>query len=290
MRNQKHSFHPVKQRGNNMKYKKKIITLGIIATAIISIFCIFPSVNADSGFDSSYDGGGSSGGSSWSGGGSSSYSSSGGGSGGSIILNIIIYAIIIIWIKNSRNKTARSLNHTREMNIDKIKEILPNFNAQEFLQARYQDYKDIQEAWMNFDYDKLRTKVTDELYNQYEMQLQTLSVKGEQNIMSDFVYHDAMVTNVTKENNQITVTIELKVSFYDYIVKNKNIVRGTKTRKIQMHYELIYVCNNTQQNICPNCGAPLEKTASQTCPYCGSTIAAVSENWVLSKKEAKKQR
>ena len=143
---------------------------------------------------------------------------------------------------------------------------------------------------MNFEYEKLRTKLTDELYNQYEMQLQTLKVKNEQNVMESFNYLDSMITDIKEENNQITVTMELKVAFYDYIVQNHQVTRGNKHRKIYMHYELMYVCNKTTPDTCPNCGAKLTNKASQTCEYCGSTIAKVSKDWVLSKKEAKDQQ
>ena len=92
-----------------------------------------------------------------------------------------------------------------------------------------------------------------------------------------------------EENNQITVTTELLVAFYDYITKDHQIVRGSKTKKIYIHYELAYVCNKTTPDICPNCGAKLTDKASQRCDYCGSMIAQVSKDWVLSKKEAKEQ-
>ena len=42
-----------------------------------------------------------------------------------------------------------------------------------------------------------------------------------------FVYNDAMITKVTRENNNITVTIELITNFYDYIVNaNNETIRG----------------------------------------------------------------
>ena len=53
---------------------------------------------------------------------------------------------------------------------------------EEFKALVFEKYKDIQIAWMNFDYNTLRSKLTDELYNQYAMQLDTMKVKNEQNI------------------------------------------------------------------------------------------------------------
>lgn len=50
----------------------------------------------------------------------------------------------------------------------------------------YQIYYDIQMAWMDFDYDVLKTLVTDELFHMYKNQLETLKMKNQQNIMSNF--------------------------------------------------------------------------------------------------------
>ena len=52
-----------------------------------------------------------------------------------------------------------------------------------------------------------------------------------------------------------------------------------------------FVANLSNKKVkqCPNCGAKLEDTASQKCEYCGSIIATVSDKWVLSKKESKRQ-
>lgn len=162
----------------------------------------------------------------------------------------------------------------------------------DFLDKRYVDLVQIQEAWMDFDYDTLRSKTTDELYNQYSMQLDTLKIKGQKNIMKEFVYNDAMITKVTRENNNLTVTIELITNFYDYIVNaNNTTIRGHKNDKVRMHYELTFVksVKKSKDDTCPSCGAKLEDVSSQQCPYCKSTITKDSSSWILSKKEAKGQ-
>ena len=207
---------------------------------------------------------------------------------------VVIIIIVIITSKNKINTSAISnfsLDHTREVSDDEVSKLIPKFNKEEFLQNRYLDYLEIQRSWTDFDYDTIRSMVTDELYNQYEMQLDTLKVKNEKNVMSDFIYKDAMITNINSENNKITVTIELICSFYDYIEKNGTVTRGTKSRKITQHYEMKFVANlsNQKKDKCPNCGAKLEKSASQKCEYCGSMVSNVSDKWVLSKKESKRQ-
>ena len=292
----------------------------IILITILSIVALIGVINfayvrakADSGFDSSWDSGGSDwggssdwGSSDW-GSSSSSWDSSGysgsGGSMGGVGFIFVIIVFIILWVVISRsmykagngaNIASFRLDHSKEIDYQKMVDmgLLTSIEHDIFLRSRFNDFVEIQNAWMNIDYDALQKKLTDELFNQYQMQLQPLEMKGQKNIMDDFNYIDSMVTDVNKENDQITVTLELLTSFHDYLVdKAGNVIRGNQFRTNTMHYEMKFVCNLTKQdnNFCPNCGGKLENTSSQHCPYCGSLIASVSSDWVLAKKEAKRQ-
>lgn len=290
------------------KGKLKFVALFIIAVA--SIFTVFnynpKFITTDAGFDTDYDSGGSGGG--WSSGGGSDWghdrgSSSSGSSNNLVTILAIIACIIYVILDNEIKKKRRAkklaprleLNHNKEISEDEFNNYLKDKETKtvaDFLDKRYVDLVQIQEAWMDFDYDTLRSKTTDELYNQYSMQLDTLKIKGQKNIMKEFVYNDAMITKVTRENNNLTVTIELITNFYDYIVNaNNTTIRGHKNDKVRMHYELTFVksVKKSKDDTCPSCGAKLEDVSSQQCPYCKSTITKDSSSWILSKKEAKGQ-
>ena len=78
---------------------------------------------------------------------------------------------------------------------------------------------------MNFEYDRLRSLCTDELYNSYLSQLDTLKLKHGQNIMHNFECLDTKITNIEEVNNEIVLTVFMCVEFYDYVI-------NTKTNKI----------------------------------------------------------
>lgn len=263
-------------------------------------------IKADSGFDSSYDFGDSSdwkGSSSWDG--SSDWGSSSGSGGGFFIfpsslsgMVILIVIVVIILYVRSKNgiisttpRSSVNLNINEEIPDEEIRKLIPDFNKEAFLKERYDDYVKVQNAWMNFDYDTLRSMLTDELYNQYEMQLDTLKIKNQKNVMSDFEYKSAKVTGINTENDKITITIEMIVTFYDYIEQNGSVVRGNKNYKITQHYKMDFTCSKAVKlDKCPNCGAKLEGNASNKCEYCGSIVIGLSDKWVLSKKESKGQK
>ncbi len=307
-----------------------ILLLGIIYNPI--------TINADSGFDSSWD----SGGSDW--GDSSDFSSSSSGgfyigignSSGFLIfvvsaivlyfiyyiavnkfnaknigkpifiifliisfftagISITIYIIaIMLGIKSKNNKLNKNINYsTPPLTKQQILELDPNLNIEEFNQVVFNNYKDIQTAWMNFDLKTIQNLVSDEIYNMYSMQLDTLKVKGQKNMMEDIKYINNSITKITFENNIETINTILQVECYDYLINESNkVIRGTKNQKLIYTYELTFTKYTTDKkiNYCPNCGAKININSSGKCEYCNSIIINKETKWIMTKKQMLNQR
>ena len=285
-------------------------------------------VKADSGWDSSY-GGSSFGGSSWSTGsswgGSSSYSWSSGGSysnsssnssgsasalGGFIgILIIVIYGVIIYYsiFKNSGDRQARrdlnekyydyvakyksynQLDNSNDISNEELQKYLPGENLEALKNKLFDVYKNVQLAWMNFDYDKLKDLCTDELATTYISQLEMLKIKKGQNIMSDWSFDGAKVTKITEDNGNVFITAIVDTRFYDYVINTETniIMQGYKQIKVHNIYEMVYVVNKSliEGKIkCPKCGAVITPNKTGKCEYCRTTISTTNNKIVLSKK------
>ena len=276
----------------------------ILIIFVIAFITIMPFYHpgADSGFDGSYSGGSSGGfsGSSWSSSGGSYYRGSySSGSSSPIVVFVpltvmlILVAIAIINSKKQGNTMPRTfLNNLKPYDINKLKEILPNFTEEEFKQEAYDIYQKVQIAWMNFDYDNMRKSVTDEMYNMYKSQLTTLSVKKQTNIMKDFNLLGFNIRGMEIKDNIVSLTVIMQVECYDYIVdKNNKVVRGTDKRKVIYNYAMTFNKGISEKpNKCPNCNAPLENVNSSKCPYCDSVIISENYDWVLAKKQVLSQR
>ena len=269
--------------------KKILISLFIV---ILLLFIIL-NVKADSGYDIDWGGGGS-----WGGG------SSFGGDGGFYfignlglpgIIGFIIFMVVISIIASNKEKKARattsmglSLFLHQQLPPEQIYAILGNIDINALLNERFNDFIQIQNGWMNFDHNLLRTKLTDELYNEYAVQLDTMQMKNQQNIMNDFRLFQAMVTGIQQEGNKVTLTMEMITSFYDYLLENGRVVRGKSDSKVIAHYELVFVCTLGSNGICPNCGAKLPET--NVCEYCHSVVPNVGSSWVMAKKKIMRQK
>lgn len=307
----------------NNKILKKLI-LVVVLTLTVAATWLYANprdIATDSGFDASYDSGGgwSSGGSDYSSGsdfGSShdhsssrdrNRSSSSGGLTDTIMF-LVLYTLAIVCTYYATIKAARKEKLVDEKKIEKMKNELKaredsintmlqkyvkEESKKEFISNRYQDYVDIQNAWMNFDYDTLKAKTTNELYNQYQMQLETLKVKGQKNVMRDFKYIDGKILNIVESNNKVIVTVEIVTKFYDYIIEESTneVVRGNARKTITIFYRMKFVRDINIDEIihCPNCGAELRKTSTNVCEFCKTIITKESEEWLLAEKECLSQ-
>lgn len=282
---------------------KKLI-LSLVAVLFFTFMISFPSkIHADSGFDFDYDVGGSDWGSSdwggsdwgdfdWGSSNSSGHWNSDSSDGGFIIfftIEILVIFFIIYMTSKATTNSARKKSYlsVSEVPEEKIKELLPNFNEVEFKKHVYQSFVDIQNAWTNFELEKVRHLMSDELYNMYTTQLNTLKIKGQKNIMEDFVKKSIVISNVSEENGKVSLQVRLVVSFKDYIVdKNNQIVRGMKKDFITS-YNLTYVISKKQieKVTCPNCHAKIDMNQSGVCPYCDSVIITEEFDYILTKKQ-----
>ena len=291
------------------QYNNILKRITIFFSLVVSILVLFTIVDekatfADSGFDTSYDSGGSwDSGSSWDSGRSwdssyNIYDDEGEGSFGGFLIGLIIFAIIFAisyFISGSTSNTKPPLHTTNtpinyEEIENQIKQYLPNFNKEEFLQQGYKIYCDVQNAWMNFKLEDVRDIITDELYTMYKSQLTTLEVKGEQNVMKDFVLKNKFIKGVEKQNDTITISTVYVIEFYDYIAEQSSgkVIRGTADRKMRVKYEMKFrqtLDESKKITKCPNCGADIEMNTSSICDYCHTKLVTENTKWVLTEKK-----
>lgn len=281
-----------------MKDKLKYVFLLIISLFVVWISPVL--TRADSGWDFDYDSGGS-----WDGGGGWDGGYDGGSSGGgvfvvnsyvdsivSVIMMFIIIYFIIVFLKmkyDHRNvKEPELVNIVTDETLQKY-----NINKDELIDEIYNKYVNVQESWMNFDYDKMKKLLTDELFNSYSSQLKVLKLKNQKNVMSGFEFLNCKIIEIKEENGIRSIDVALRVKQYDYVVNEENeVVRGNKNKKNEVTYELVFVKSINPDNvvICPNCGAESKVITGDNCEYCKSKIVIPPKEFVLSKKKVVSQR
>ena len=297
--------------------------LTIIFLTFIFIFSIaLINVKADSGWDSSYDGGSWDSGSDWDSGWdsdsswdssydrdrSSYYSTSNSHHSRNLtpeqkkirfIIGLLfsgtLFLVVFIPIYkmlHPSKKNIKQIEFFNDINVDEKVVPFEGFNKEEFLKNSYDTYLKVQNAWMEFNYDELRKLLSDELFNTYKAQLKVLDAKKQKNVMHDFELINQKIVSYDESDSYYSIDTLLTVKFYDYVIdqNSKKVLRGSDKRRIVMFYRLTFIKSKATDNKCLNCGASLENVNSSVCPYCNSTIIGPTNDYVLSKKAAIKQR
>ena len=290
-----------------MKFKVSklllIVLLGIILFVPIAYF------RADSGWDADYGGGGSYGGGSYDGG---SYSGGNWGySGGSIsfgdsstasisaIVTIIIVAIIIVAVvKNSKGKTGTNNRTTSStsatyMSQEDINAIDPTINIERTLGECFEIYRKVQYAWSQFNYEELSELIDIRIDNNYKMQLETLKMKNQKNLMEDITFVTGGIKSVANNGDNQEVVVGLTVRMKDYVINEttNKVVRGSDQYTLEITYDITLIRTKGKAlNNCPNCGAPLSDNAREKCEYCDAVIVKGNQKFVMSKKQNIHQR
>lgn len=204
-------------------------------------------------------------------------------------ITIFMYILIKKYRKDSKIKDVESISSSvyevyekTDLPQEYIKKIIPWFDKEDFLKETYNTYLKIQKDWTNFNYEGLKENLTDKLFNEYIVQLESLKEKNRQNIRKDFELLKQIITSIKKENEIYIITTEMTVTFYDYIIENKIPIKGSVLYPITESYIMTFTANIIET--CPYCGA---KVKAKICEYCRGKI---NRKWILSKKERSNQR
>ena len=153
------------------------------------------------------------------------------------IFILVIYIIaLIITVKTMLKKQL-----IKEINM--LKELDKSFNEEEFSNEAFNNYKEIQLAWCNFEIDKVKELISEEMYNKYTQKLEELKDKKQRNIMNEIECKSTKITNVSVDND-IEIECEMEVDCYDYIIDDtEKVIKGKKDKKINYKYKLTFIKN-----------------------------------------------
>ena len=287
--------------------KKRLLKIILPITflfILISTINVSSVVKADIGFDGDYDSGYDSGGGygGWYDddddddyyyGGYHSSNSSGGSSGSAppevvalavfitLLPPIIILLVTHFSSKRKHRPRTPDLIDTRGMEVD------DDLNMQVYLM-----YKELNDAWMKKDLEPIRHLLTDEMYNMYLMQLDTLIEQNQTNIMKDYLFVSGHVYSRRKYKGKETTVMIFRIKCRDYIIDDttNKVIRGKEKDIIDYTYEFKLVRNvEAKEIVCPSCGYMIQNKEGVVCPHCSSVVHTNTNTWRLADKRVLRQ-
>lgn len=203
---------------------------------------------------------------------------------------IIFVIVIIVIVLSSKGSITSKPASPNEISEEELKKIFPDETLESVREMAYTKFVDVQNAWMEFDYDALKKLCSNELANSYIADLDVLKLKNGKNVMHDFTKLDCKVTGVREIDGVATVDVFLYVKFKDYVIDagTNKVIRGNKSTWMMNAYTLKFTCESKTTKkapkTCPNCGAKVKDSATSTCEFCRATIVKTSKEFVLTEK------
>ena len=188
-----------------------------------------------------------------------------------------------IFIPSIPNTNFSKKNYS-DISEDELKKYI-NKSLNEIKEELFNKFVDIQNAWMNFDYDRLQELCNNEIYNTYHEELEALKLKNGQNIMKNFDIVEQKIRGIERNNDKIIITYYLDVKFIDYVINTKTnkVTKGVKKYPLRNQYELKFIVGSKIVENCPNCGGKI-KAGTTVCEHCKATIVQDSNSFVMSSK------
>ncbi len=165
------------------------------------------------------------------------------------------------------------------------------FNEQAFKDYAQNAFYKIQEAWESQNLQIGRPFMTDQLMQRYATQISDIQSRGEKNVLENMVLGHMNITNIRTDNAYDYITLQMDASAADYTLdRNGKFLRGSKTPQHFTEYWTFLrkvtaktdAKKSVKANVCPNCGAPLQLSATGQCQYCNAVVTSGEWDWVLS--------
>lgn len=238
-------------------------------------------------------------------GGSSSGGHSSGGSGGGMFWPVAIVVIILYIIVRSRGNKSKARpgaanrpEGAKRTDISTLRpmseytQIDPEFSAEELSDKLSNLYVQMQNGWQDKNIDSLRPYFTDELFTQFNRQLDAMKNKGQTNYVERIAVLGVTLLGFKQVKGEDHIIAELRTRIVDYTVDDRtgNLVSGDKNLEKFMTYEWDLSRAEGIKTVkeggihkvnCPNCGAPVEINASAKCPFCETVITLDEHNWAI---------
>ena len=144
---------------------------------------------------------------------------------------------------------------------------------------------DIEHAYSDFDYNRLKELCTVKQYIKFSNEMKALQKKGHKSIIADFDVKDSKVYSVNPSKNEILASIVFTADVQDFVVDSTGKLKSGENKKVTKVYMVDFVKDATGEEIihnCPNCGAGLEDANSSVCKYCAGVIERKNKDWVLA--------
>lgn len=213
-----------------------------------------------------------------------------------IVVLIVVLIIIFVCIKNSNQPNSPTPNNIEKPKIHNNNQKKKTTNIKEkkfedmsisldsitpneliYLEKEIFDlFLKYEDAYSNFDYDKLSEICTDNHFKEIHKVLERMISGNKKRSFENITLNNFKLMSITNTSNLQKLSVFLEVSLIDYILdKEYNfLVKGNKNIKITKNIKMEIVQKIDTSDLrdhCPKCGAPIN-LIFPACKFCSTAI------------------
>lgn len=141
---------------------------------------------------------------------------------------------------------------------------------------------------MMYDIDRVKHKISDELYQRYSSLINNLKQNNERQMYDELNVKSTEILNITENENEYIIEVLLVSRYMDYKIDSQtgNFKSGINTHRIEKNNYLTFskTKDSKQEGVvrkCPGCGASVDANNTGICSYCGTSYNTKDYDWIL---------
>ncbi len=174
----------------------------------------------------------------------------------------------------------------------KLAERDPEFSLSDFSSRVELVFKELQSAWSERDWGRVRPFVSDSLFETQSYWIESFKKQGIRNVIENPVVNAVQPASVLSDAHFDAITVRVIARCIDYVASDEGrLLSGSKTRARRFTEYWTFIRGAKRKGPagfelkCPNCGAPLKVNQAGHCEYCQAKVTTGEFDWVLSRIE-----
>ncbi|MDP2271297.1 MAG: TIM44-like domain-containing protein [Archangium sp.] len=172
----------------------------------------------------------------------------------------------------------------------------PQFDLMKFFDRTKREFLELQDAWFKRNLEPVRKYLSDATFQRLVTQLKLMDLLGVRDAIADPAVLDLQIIGLEQNESYDSVHIRVTAQLCDAEAPSnatdEQALAAARKKKPEQFIEVwtflrkpgavTKVEGDVSQGKCPNCGAPFEGGAANTCEFCGAIVNSGNYDWVLA--------
>ena len=138
------------------------------------------------------------------------------------------------------------------------------------------------------DMNRVRHKLSDELYNKYDLIVSDLNNQGVTQLYDELNVKDTIIDSIEENNEEYLIHVTLISRYMPYRINKQTgtYICGIKDHRIEINNKLVFSKRKDAKEegasrTCTYCGAPIDANNNGICRYCNMPYNTKEFDWIL---------